>query len=97
MEIDDICLLLQHLAALLITQQVIGQIKEAMVPFIFMRRRKRQVDELLKKTSTVEKVEYYNNEVDDGLQKQVNLETTMDEYEVGKIDLRILLKSLVHW
>lgn len=89
--------MLQHLAALLITQQVIGQIKEAMVPFIFMRRRKRQVDELLKKTSTVEKVEYYNNEVDDGLQKQVNLETTMDDYEVGKTDLRIYLKSLVNW
>jgi hypothetical protein len=35
---------LQHLAALLITQQVIGQIKEAMVPFIFMRRRKKQVN-----------------------------------------------------
>ena len=73
---------LQHLAALLITQQVIGQIKEAMVPFIFMRRRKKQVDETLKKTSTVEKVEYFNKEVDSELQKQVNLETTMDEYEV---------------
>jgi hypothetical protein len=73
---------LQHLAALLITQQVIGQIKEAMVPFIFMRRRKKQVDEMLKKTSTVEKVEYFNKEVDSELQKQVNLETTMDEYEV---------------
>lgn len=73
---------LQHLAALLITQQVIGQIKEAMVPFIFMRRRKKQVDETLKKTSTVEKVEYFNKEVDSELQKQVNLEITMDEYEV---------------
>ncbi|XP_071174438.1 anoctamin-10-like isoform X2 [Mytilus edulis] len=83
--LQDMTLLRSHLAALLITQQVIGQIKEAMVPFIFMRRRKRQVDELLKKTSTVEKVEYYNNEVDDGLQKQVNLETTMDEYE-GTLD-----------
>jgi hypothetical protein len=61
---------LQHLAALLITQQVIGQIKEAMVPFIFMRRRKKQVDETLKKTSTVEKVEYFNKEVDSELQKQ---------------------------
>jgi hypothetical protein len=61
---------------------VIGQIKEAMVPFIFMRRRKKQVDEMLKKTSTVEKVEYFNKEVDSELQKQVNLETTMDEYEV---------------
>jgi len=76
------CLFLQHLAALLITQQVIGQIKEAMVPFIFMRRRKKQVDEMLKKTSTVEKVEYFNKEVDSELQKQVNLEITMDEYEV---------------
>jgi len=53
-----------------------------MVPFIFMRRRKKQVDEMLKKTSTVEKVEYFNKEVDSELQKQVNLETTMDEYEV---------------
>jgi hypothetical protein len=57
-------------------------IKEAMVPFIFMRRRKKQVDETLKKTSTVEKVEYFNKEVDSELQKQVNLEITMDEYEV---------------
>jgi hypothetical protein len=48
-----------------------------MVPFIFMRRRKKQVDETLKKTSTVEKVEYFNKEVDSELQKQVNLETTL--------------------
>ena len=62
---------------------MIGQIKEAMVPFIFMRRRKKQVDEVLKKTATLEKVEYYNTKVDEDIQKQVNLEVTMDEYEVS--------------
>lgn len=83
--LQNMALLRSHLAALLITQQVIGQLREAMVPFIFMRRRKKQVDETLKKTANIEKVEYYNKEVDQALQKQVNLEITMDQYD-GTMD-----------
>lgn len=73
----------QHLAALLITQQVIGQCREAMVPFFFLRRRKHQLDTIAKKTETLEKVEFNGGEVESSVQKQANLESSMDIYEVG--------------
>ncbi|XP_069112158.1 anoctamin-10-like isoform X1 [Argopecten irradians] len=82
---QDMTLLRSHLAALLVTQQVIGQVREAMVPFIFVRRRKQQVDKVMKKEATIQKVEYFNGEIDQTVQKQVNLESTMDEYE-GTMD-----------
>lgn len=73
----------QHLAALLITQQLIGQVQEAMVPFLFLTRRKKQVDASMKKQDALQKVEYFNGEVTEEVQKQAGMESEMEEYNVG--------------
>lgn len=82
---QNMTVLRSHLAALLITQQVIGQCREAMVPFFFLRRRKHQLDTIAKKTETLEKVEFDGGEVESSIQKQANLESSMDIYE-GTMD-----------
>ncbi|XP_062589609.1 anoctamin-10-like isoform X2 [Saccostrea cucullata] len=83
--LQDMVLLRSHLAGLLITQQVIGQIQEAMVPFVFLKRRKKQVDNLMKKQDALQKVEYFNGEIDEEVQKQAGVESEMEEY-LGTMD-----------
>lgn len=73
---------MQHLAALLITQQLIGQVQEAMVPFLFLKRRKKQVDEVLKKQNALQKKEYFNGEIAEDVQRQAGMESEMEEYNV---------------
>lgn len=75
----------QDLAALLITQQVIGQIQEAMVPFLFFKRRKSQVNKRMKKQESLHKVEYFNKEIEEDVQKQAQVEGEMEEYMVCNI------------
>lgn len=83
--IQDMALLRSHLAALLITQQLIGQVQEAMVPFLFLTRRKKQVDASMKKQDALQKVEYFNGEVTEEVQKQAGMESEMEEYN-GTMD-----------
>lgn len=76
----------QHLAALLITQQIIGQIREAVIPFIFFRRRAQKMKELMDAVNGKVKDEDKKSgkeAVDVTIQEQANLESTMDVYEVN--------------
>ncbi|XP_046361749.2 anoctamin-10-like isoform X1 [Haliotis rufescens] len=73
-----------HLACLLITSQVVGQIREAIVPFFIFRRRARQLDTVLKKTEALQMVNG-RDDVAKVVQKQANLEATMDPYD-GPMD-----------
>ena len=72
----------QHLAALLITTQIVGQFQESVVPFLFHRRRAAKVDKAMKKMDVIQKVEFFNGEVGEDLQKQTSVESIMDVYEV---------------
>jgi hypothetical protein len=70
------------LAALLITSQVIGQFQESLVPFLFFKRRKSQVNKIIKKQESLQKVEYFNTEIAEDVQKQAQVEGEMEEYLV---------------
>ncbi|XP_041375586.1 anoctamin-10-like isoform X2 [Gigantopelta aegis] len=82
--LQDRALLRSHLACLLITSQVTGQIKEAMVPFFFVKRRSQQMERAMKKAASFKTGEG-TPEVDYTVQKQASLESTMDQYE-GTMD-----------
>jgi len=75
-------LYLQHLAALLITTQILGQVQESIIPFLFHRRRANKLDKAMKKFEAMEKVEFWNGEVSSELQRQTSVESTMDVYQV---------------
>ncbi|XP_052816111.1 anoctamin-10-like isoform X1 [Mya arenaria] len=83
--LQDMRLLKSHLAALLITTQLLGQIQESILPFLFHRRRANRLDKAMSKFDTLQKVEFYNGEVSTDLQKQVSIESTMDVYN-GTLD-----------
>ena len=72
---------LQHLACLLISSQVMGQVKEAMVPFLFVKRREHQLEAAMKKAESF-RTDEADPDIDYSVQKQANLESVMDEYEV---------------
>ncbi|XP_025115852.1 anoctamin-10-like isoform X2 [Pomacea canaliculata] len=82
--LQDRAVLKSFLSTLLVTQQVIGQIREAMVPFLFLHRRSKQLDIALKKRQVLQE----NDEaldVDASVKKKVVVESSMDKYE-GTMD-----------
>ncbi|KAK3598896.1 hypothetical protein CHS0354_036204 [Potamilus streckersoni] len=82
---QNMTVLRSHLSTLLVTQQLVGQFRESLVPFFFHRRRAIKVDEAIKKVANVQKIEFFNGEVDEAVQKQASIESTMDVYE-GTMD-----------
>ncbi|XP_060568462.1 anoctamin-10-like isoform X2 [Ruditapes philippinarum] len=79
--LQDMKLLKSHLAALLITTQIVGQIQESILPFLLHSRRAKKLDKAMKKFDEVQKVEFSNGEIGEDLQKQTSVESTMDVYE----------------
>lgn len=79
--LQDMRLLRSHLAALLITTQIVGQLQESVIPFLFHRRRASRLDKAMKKFDALQKVEFTNGDVSEDLQKQTSVESTMDVYE----------------
>ena len=66
---------------MLVTQQVVGQIREAMVPFVFLRRRSKQLEQTLQRRKVLEQ-QTDSTDVDEAVKKQVVVESAMDVYEV---------------
>ena len=66
---------------MLVTQQVVGQIREAMVPFVFLRRRSKQLELTLQRRKVVEQ-QTDSADVDEAIKKQIVVESAMDVYEV---------------
>lgn len=79
--LQDMRLLRSHLACLLITTQIVGQIQESIIPFLFHRQRAKKLDMAMKKFDMIQKVELHNAEVAEEIQKQAIVESTMDVYE----------------
>lgn len=81
--------LLQTLAALLITKQVVGNVKEALVPFVKQKVKEwKQKKKLEKEKKELEKKGVKpdvnkNKELDTPLMNQAEIESNMPEYEVG--------------
>ncbi|KAK6174389.1 hypothetical protein SNE40_017675 [Patella caerulea] len=82
--LQDRTLLRSHLACLLITSQLIGQVQEAMVPYFFFKRRETQLAEAMKKSDNLKQLDG-RAEIDKTIQKQAVLEGTMSVYE-GTMD-----------
>ncbi|BFZ12991.1 hypothetical protein BsWGS_16030 [Bradybaena similaris] len=81
--LQDRDLLKTFLGTLLVTQQIVGQFQEAMVPFFFMQRRQKQLDDALKKTETMILSKQIDNgiyDVDQVYKKQASLEGLMDKW-----------------
>ena len=56
-----------------------------MVPFLFHRRQAAKVDKAMKKMSVAQKVEFFNGEISEDLQKQTSVESIMDVYDVSSV------------
>jgi hypothetical protein len=67
---------------MLVTQQVIGQIREAMVPFLFLRQRSQKLERTLEKRKVVEQGAD-GADIDAATKKQIVVESAMDVYEVS--------------
>ncbi|XP_005096666.1 anoctamin-10 isoform X2 [Aplysia californica] len=80
----DRALLKTFLGTLLVTQQIVGQFQEAMVPFFFMQRRQKQVDKALRKAegsaAVTKEVTESDQDVDKMYKKQAALEGMMDKW-----------------
>ncbi|KAH9504894.1 Anoctamin-10 [Bulinus truncatus] len=90
--LQDRELLKTFLGTILITQQILGQLNEAMVPFFFMRRRQKQMDEVLRKSvdsledSLVKSSIPGINLVRRKYKKQAALEGMMDRFNGSNAD-----------
>ncbi|XP_055891535.1 anoctamin-10-like isoform X2 [Biomphalaria glabrata] len=90
--LQDRELLKTFLGTILITQQILGQLNEAMVPFLFMRRRQKQVDDALKKSEdTLQENSIKGNltgsqSVSTSYKKQAALEGMMDRFNGSNDD-----------
>ncbi|CAL1532334.1 unnamed protein product [Lymnaea stagnalis] len=81
--LQDRELLKTFLGTILITQQILGQLGEAMIPFLFVRRRQKQVDEALKKSFLGGESKELRTPSQDDLssyKKQAALEAMMDKF-----------------
>ena len=56
-----------------------------MVPFLFHRHQAAKVDKAMKKMSVAQKVEFFNGEISEDLQKQTSVESIMDVYDVSSV------------
>ncbi|XP_076469923.1 anoctamin-10-like isoform X2 [Babylonia areolata] len=83
--LQDRVVLNSFLSTMLVTQQVIGQIREAMVPFLFVRRRNKKLESTLQKRRVVEQQTDCDADVSDAVKRQVVVESAMDVYE-GTMD-----------
>lgn len=83
-----VLLLWQNLATLLITQQITQQILESIVPYIFYRFRKVNVEKR-HQFDNGSKVEKYNISIDVKLQAEI--ERTKDEYSVSTMHSSALI------
>ena len=73
----------------LVTQQIIGQVQEAMVPFFFMRRRQQQIGKAMEKTEkessdSPEPVDE-DKDVDISFKRQAALEGEMEKHPVSNV------------
>ena len=71
-----------------------GQLQESVVPFLFHRRQAAKVDKAMKKVSVAQKVEFYNGDVSEELQKQTSVESIMDVYDVSLIQSTVFIPTL---
>ncbi|XP_052229887.1 anoctamin-10-like isoform X1 [Dreissena polymorpha] len=78
--LQDMKLLKSHLMALLITTQILGQVQESVVPFLFQRRRAHRLQQAVRKLETAQSVSYSNGDVGQDLLRQVSIESSMDQY-----------------
>ncbi|GFO25413.1 anoctamin [Plakobranchus ocellatus] len=88
--LQDRALLKTFLGTVLVTQQIVGQVQEAMVPFFFMKRRQTQLEQAAKRAGDSKKggneapaLERQTSngtcKVDDSFKKQAALEGLMDD------------------
>ncbi|KAK7114042.1 anoctamin-10-like isoform X2 [Littorina saxatilis] len=82
--LQDRVMLNSFLSTMLVTQQVVGQIREAMVPFLFLRRRSKQLDDALERRKVVDQ-QTDSEDVDPAAKKQIVVESAMDVYD-GTMD-----------
>ncbi|XP_076449306.1 anoctamin-10-like [Babylonia areolata] len=94
--LQDRVLLKSFLSTVLVTQQVVGQVREALVPFLFLRRRSRRLEAALQQrtvldlqpegaTGSAAAAASPPGVVDSAVKRQVVVESTMEEYE-GTMD-----------
>lgn len=70
----------QFLGTVLITQQIVGQIQESIVPFLFIKRRQKQIDSAMDKSEATS--EQSDSGLDSTYKKQAALEGMMEMYKV---------------
>ena len=71
--------MLQDLVALLITQQVVDQLQETVLPFLLHRNRARKVAKLIEAYSEEQRIdETPETDVSLDLRKKANIQMTMD-------------------
>lgn len=99
----------QQLAALLITKQVVGNVKEALVPFVKQKvkewklkkqdaKAKKELDEKEgKDKATGDKNSDKPKELDSPLMNQAEIEATMAEYEVKTVPFSYRSTPLFRW
>ncbi|CAG5114785.1 unnamed protein product, partial [Candidula unifasciata] len=80
--LQDRSLLKTFLGTLLVTQQIVGQFQEAMIPYFFMQRRQKQFDQALKKTEALSLSKQTGSGIyiDQVYKRQASLEGLMDKW-----------------
>jgi len=82
--LQDMALLRSHLGTLLIVQQVIGQVRESVLPYILQQQRKHKIEKQDSKDKSGNEAVSCEKTVSTEQQLQARIEGSRDEYDVCK-------------